>query len=266
MIKLGLTNDFILKPLTFWLESGELKHPFQMEWHLPAENARRLLHGELDIAVITPLEYAFHSSELKLYPHLGVVSTHESRMALLFFHENLLSFRNVLYPLPEDIYYHITRIALMEFYEMEIEWEGREELPTTVTDALRGYDAALYTGNAALDAYVQYDTRLDMVEEWCDKSANPFVHLLIATHQDSKFSDEMEWFAQSLNLGLRNVLKIAEAYAQHHPNPASYYFEVIQEHYRYHLEPTDHQALKELFNYLYYYGVIEFLPELHWMD
>ncbi len=265
MIRLGLTNDFILKPLTFWLENGELSHPFKLEWHLPRENARLLLNDQLDVAIISPLEYARHSSELQLVPQLGVASTHESRIALLFFHENLPSFHRVLHPLPEDIYYHITRIALMEFYEMEIEWEGRASMPSTVAEALRGYDAVLYTGNTALDTYVQYDTRLDMVEEWCDKSAMPFVHFLIAARQDRKLEEAMDWFSQSLNLGLRNVLKIAEAYAPGRPNPASYYFEVIQNHYRYLLEDHDHLALKELFNYLYYYGVIEFLPELHWM-
>ncbi len=265
MIKFGLTSDFILKPLTFYLETRQLKHPFELDVHTPEENVQKLLRGELDLAVISPLEYALHSSELKIFSPLGVVSNRESRVALLFFQENLPSFNTVMFPLPKDIYYHLTRIALMEFYEMEIEWKGVPQMPPEVQTALESCDAALYTRNTALDAYVQYDTRLDMVEEWCDKSAVPFVHLMIVSRQDAKITPALEWIEKSFELGRRNILAIAEHFARDRENPASYYFEILQEQYHYELQPEEHNGLKELFNYLYYYGVTDFLPELHWM-
>ncbi len=264
MTKLGLTNDFILKPLTFYLENQQLPHSFQLEHHSPARNVQLLLNGHLDIAVISPLEYARHSSELKILPDFAVVSSRESRVALLFFKENLSTFQNVLYPVPENMYYHLTRIALLEFYEMDIQWTGREQLPAEVEVALQNYDAALYTGNEAIDAFVQFDTHLDMVEEWCDKSAVPFVHFLIVSRQEFKPDPFVDWFARSYESGKRNLLKIAESHAEGRINPAGYYLEILQEMYRYTLGEDDPPALKEMFNFLYYYGVIDFLPELHW--
>ncbi len=265
MIRLGLTNDLILKPITYYLESGHFQHPFQIEMHSPQENVQQLLRGELDVAVVSPLEFALHSSELKVFPQLGVMSDRESRFALLFFKENLPTFHKVVFPFPEDVYFHLTRISLMEFYEMEIKWEARSPMPPEVQDALREADAALYTRNMALDAYIQNDTRMDMVEEWCDKSAVPFVHLLIVARQDFKATSLMDWFLKSYDLGARNMLAIADNFARDRSNPGSYYFEILQEFYRYPLQPEDHQGLKELFNFLFYYGVIDYLPELHWM-
>ena len=118
----------------------------------------------------------------------------------------------------------------------------------------------------AFDNAFKSDQYLDILEEWHDKTGLPFIHQLIVLKRNSDVDRIQKIIHNSLYAGIRNLPKIAKNYAQTGHHSESYYLERISDDFQY--TPTDEtwHSMKEFFQYLYYYGYIEDIPELHFAE
>ncbi|RMI17497.1 MAG: hypothetical protein D6681_03295 [Calditrichaeota bacterium] len=261
MIRLGTTYHIISAPLHYALLNPGFVHPFQPVRQSLEDNCRDLLQGKLDVALISPLDFARHSSDLKLIGDIAVYTTERSRYALLFFRENLPSIHRVAVWRENTLYHLLARIVLNEFYEMGIEWEHLTTLKP-VEEILETYEACLLEEEAAVSNYLKMDNYLDVVEEWHDKTGRHFVHQVMAVPRDGQTADFIESLLQAREVGMRHLARIAREHATTGEVSWDAYFDLLNEIFSFYPTEETWEHLREYFEYLFYYGIIDYMPSM----
>ena len=146
----------------------------------PAELNDLLVAGELDISVISAIEYARHARELVLLPELAISCDGSVRSVALFSRRTVgqLDGRTVLLSASSR-----TSVALLELLCRDV-WkikprfaEARAEAQDLEALASLPHEAVLVIGDAALKlaATGTYPHRYDLGEEWKNWTGQPFV-------------------------------------------------------------------------------------------
>src|SRR2546429_194294 len=154
----------------------------------PAELNDLLVAGELDVSVISAIEYARHSKDLVLLPELAISCDGPVRSVALFSRRTVgqLDGRTVLLSASSR-----TSVALLELLCGDV-WKVRPHFAEARAeagdlDALEGlpHDAVLVIGDAALllAARHAYPHRYDLGEEWKRWTGLPFVFAVWAARR-----------------------------------------------------------------------------------
>jgi len=154
----------------------------------PSELNDLLIAGELDVSVISAIEYARHAKDLLLLPDLAISCDGPVRSVALFAKNPVseLSNRTVLLSASSR-----TSVALLELLCREV-WkirpkfaEARAEAPDLEALASLPHEAVLVIGDAALQlaAAGTYPHRYDLGEEWKRWTGLPFVFAVWAARR-----------------------------------------------------------------------------------
>ena len=154
----------------------------------PSELNDLLVAGELDLSVISAIEYARHAKELVLLPDLAISCDGPVRSVALFSKRAVerLGGSTVLLSASSR-----TSVALLELLCREV-WkirpkfaEARAEAPDLETLAALPHEAVLVIGDAALQlaAAGTYPHRYDLGEEWKRWTGLPFVFAVWAARR-----------------------------------------------------------------------------------
>lgn len=258
MAKIGITRDLFLLPLVDAIMRSQIEHPFQVVEQSAPQNCQDLIEKTLDIAFITPIDYAKHSSNLSIVKDIAVFSEGPCKYALLVFKENLPYFREVGFA-GKSQYQVLTSVVLKEFYQAELEWRFQESLEGNHDE----FSSYLLDGDAALENYQALQRFLDIAEEWSDKAEARYFHQLLAVRKGEDAGQLLETLALAREVGIRNVTTIAKAVAATNGNTWDFYHELFDENFRYFPDAAAWGDLSKYFEYLYYHGVLDEIPELH---
>jgi len=154
----------------------------------PAELNDLLVAGELDVSVISAIEYARHAKELVLLPELAISCDGPVRSVALFSRRTVgrLDGRTVLLSASSR-----TSVALLEILCRDV-WkirprfaEARAEAQDLDALAALPHEAVLVIGDAALQlsAAASYPHRYDLGEEWKRWTGLPFVFAVWAARR-----------------------------------------------------------------------------------
>ncbi len=154
----------------------------------PAELNDLLVAGELDVSVISAIEYARHAKEFVLLPDLAISCDGPVRSVALFAKQPVqhLSGRTVLLSASSR-----TSVALLELLCRDV-WkikpkfaEARAEAQDLESLAALPHEAVLVIGDAALKlaAAGTYAHRYDLGEEWKGWTGKPFVFAVWAARR-----------------------------------------------------------------------------------
>jgi chorismate dehydratase len=154
----------------------------------PAELNDLLVAGELDVSVISAIEYARHAKELLLLPELAISCDGPVRSVALFSRRTVgqLDGRTVLLSASSR-----TSVALLELLCRDV-WkihprfaEARAEAQDLEALAALPHEAVLVIGDAALKlaAAGTYAHRYDLGEEWKRWTGKPFVFAVWAARR-----------------------------------------------------------------------------------
>lgn len=265
MVRFGITEDLIHQPLLYALQHSLIEHPFDLIAQPPAQNVADLCSGRLDAALISAVDYARNSSELLLVPDVIVSSRGAARHGLLYFRENQQHIGRVACRDVDSQYRVLADMVMKEFFEIEIEWIP---LPGAFSreKALAEYPAYLAEGPEALRAFPLADNYFDLLEAWGDNAELDYVHYLLAVPEGGEWETRMaEPLRLSRELGLRNIKKIARNFAGSAATGWDAYDDLLNEVYRYAPDEALWAHLRDYFQYLFYYGEIEFLPEMRFV-
>jgi len=269
MLKIAIPNDLITQPLVYGLDvvnKQTANLSAALIYNSLADNCRSLLQNTVDAAIVSPLDYARNSSELAILSDVAVFSTRRTQNALLFFRENLRQFHTISVLKNHTTYQVLAELLFKEYFEVEPRWEEIAPTNSDVNELLNTKKAVFLENDTAYENIYRTDRYLDILEEWHDKTGIPFIHQLIVLKRDSDPAGIRSMMNNSLNLGIRNLHKIAECHAKTGKNSEGFYLERISEDFQY--IPTDEtwDSLKEFFQYLYYYGYIDDIPELRFAE
>jgi len=156
----------------------------------PAELNDLLVAGELDVSVISAIEYARHAKELVLLPDLAISCDGPVRSVALFSRRTVgqLDGRTVLLSASSR-----TSVALLELLFRDV-WkvrpkfaEARAEAQDLETLSALPHEAVLVIGDPALKlaAAGTYAHRYDLGEEWKRWTGKPFVFAVWAARRSA---------------------------------------------------------------------------------
>jgi chorismate dehydratase len=191
-MKLGRIGYINCAPVYGAIDRGVVSLPAGTELvtGTPAELNDLLVAGELDVSVISAVEYARHAKELLLLPELAISCDGPVRSVALFSKKPVgqLDGRTVLLSASSR-----TSVALLELLCRDV-WKVKPKLAEARAeaqdlDALAGlpHEAVLVIGDAALALAARrtYPHRYDLGEEWKQWTGLPFVFAVWAARRSA---------------------------------------------------------------------------------
>lgn len=262
MIHLGLSNDLIALPIAEHFSSLKKSGVAAQKQSLQ-KNYADLIKKKLDAAFISPSDYAKDSSLLKLVKDIAIYNKGESHYSIIFFQENLIEIEEIAYHGVSQ-YNDLAFVLFNEFFKIEPTWKPvKDEIPLEVS--LRSYQAVLQNGDEALENYDKVDNRMDVIDQWCDKTELSFIHQVFAVRRDVKETSWIEDIYRSRDMGMKNLKEISETYGKYHNRPPEFYYHLLKNKFHYSPKENTWEECTEYLNYLYYYGKLPFIPEFHFV-
>lgn len=184
--RIGMVNFINTAPLYEVWRQTVRRADWQVTEASPAE-LNRLLHGNrLDLGFVSSQEYALHPEQYRIMSDLSISAT--GRVGSVFLFSKLpiagLDRQLVLLSSQSQTSVSLVKIILEEFYQIRPEYHSG--LP-----GLSGQDAGesaavLAIGDEALrlDTEGKYPFRLDLSEEWRNRTGLPFVFAVWAVRED----------------------------------------------------------------------------------
>jgi len=215
-MRIGRIGYINCAPLYGAIDRGivALPHGGELVTGTPAELNDLLVAGELDVSVISAIEYARHAKDLVLLPELAISCDGPVRSVALFSRRTVrqLDGRTVLLSASSR-----TSVALLELLCREV-WHIRPKFAEARAEAqdlelLAGlpHDAVLVIGDAALKlaAAGTYQHRYDLGEEWKRWTTLAFVFAVWASRRGVGFSEAHKALLASRTWGLAHLDELA---------------------------------------------------------
>jgi len=264
MIRLVYSSLLICEPLISIIDPHPLSTVFKIEKIPEVDCLTRLETGEADLGLLTPLSYARSKGKILLVEDIMIHSPIAGKNVLLFFKGDLKNFRTVYcqeFKKENSYERFLAEMVLQEYFELDITWQP---LPTgSLTDSLLDQlKIILLTGELAFESLNQINTYIDLSEEWCLRTDLPLVQNMLCVHSSFQHPEYVEKIRQSLQLGLANLRGIAENYAQTHSQGWEFYHRLLTENFHYSPNPANLESLQQLFQYMFYSGLVDYLPQI----
>ena len=127
-------------------------------------------------------------------------------------------------------------------------------------------DAAFITGDKAFEYSRNNSNYLDLGEEWEDLTGFPFVYAFWAGREFTVKKNELSIIKKAYELGRKNLVKICKDYAASHSESWSFYHDFLTQNMQYVLTEEAKDGLAEYYNYAFFFGFSEFIPDLHFYE
>ncbi len=257
---IGVTDILPFAPLIFGLKTQPLPDNIQISAEGLSENARKLREGEIELGLISSLEYALKKETWRIIPGLCLTSTGRIKHIQLFFKRGLKDIQTIAVDQDvsgEDV---LLKIIMQEKYVQSPEFIY---MPADLDKMFAKAEAALITGDKALSYYNSYPARLDLNEEWLDLTGLPFVYAFWVDRELTVTSDEVKIIQNSYDVGKNNLQHIAKEYASEKNEDWTFYYDYINSDLIFNFSEREEDGLLEFYNYAFFYGYTEFIPDLH---
>jgi chorismate dehydratase len=255
--RICLREDLYYQPLIYGLVHKKFKDHFIKSFGREGQAANKLKEGEVDLSIISPIDYAQNRESWRIIPRIAAASKGGSNSILLFFRKGLKEIKTVAvdqYTTGANV---LLKILLQEKFALTPEYlHSKADLDVMLSRA----DAALLTGNKAL--IERRINRLDLCEEWSDLTGLPYIHGFWAGRDIAIKKEDITIVMKSFDLGMKNLTAIAKHFADTYHDNWAYIHDILTKNVYYRFEEEEKEGLREFFNYTFFYGYSEFIPEL----
>lgn len=259
-LRLGRINFVNILPVHLHLTANPAL--FQEIPGVPSALNRMLRSGELDVSVVSSVEYALHSDEYLLLPDLSISAAGKVGSVLLFSDEFPQHWKDrpIEAPFESDTSVALIRVLLKYHWQIEADLVGEGEAPDLA--------AVLRIGDRALEGAVsgKWAHIYDMGQQWLELTGLPFVFAVWAVRRDvaQRWPGEVRALHQALlasrDQGVAELCSSAEEAAKvmgrQKPDMLAYYRLL-----HYGLGQEYRQGLERFFDYLTRLGIINAAPE-----
>jgi predicted solute-binding protein len=255
--KCYIPDVFEAYPLYFALEKNILSHDFQMvKYHDPSE----LTFSENEKVIILIDVYTMAKMPGKLWtiPNISFTMKDKSLHYRLFFHQSGEKWEKVKLTSSNRVLNLLAKIIILEKFDMEPDFSIPE---TGKTD--EEWDAYLLEGSALFEKISQkYDKYFDLVEEWYDFTENYFPTYLWVSLEKEISPDVADILSKARDLGVKYLPDIAEARTLHPDLDWLEVYRFFTDHCVFHFNEKQEEAIKSFWQYGFYYGEFEYIPEI----
>ncbi|MCB2203807.1 hypothetical protein KQI65_03595 [bacterium] len=236
----------------FEMEAGPMLDRIEQQ---PADTAWKLLEGEVDMALASPLLFAQREGDLVIMPGACVAATGETGEVLLQFRKGLREISSVGYYGEPGIDTMLAEVILKEKYRMYPRFFPMKQEPG---EALAAVDALLFPSHEERrpegDASV-----IDMIDEWFDLTQLPFVREIFIgweARMDSAIDDAVRRAGDSVDSDV--LVALDEALQEHRLRTDV--TSALPPHYRYRFTPDAQEGLQNFFQMAFFHGLRTDIP------
>ncbi len=259
MKNIGIVPDLNNRPLHYVLENKIMPHDFNIIKGNEEETARRLKRGEVEIAQISPLEYALNPGEYVVIPDICVACENSLQSVLLFFNVGETEFKNVAFNTKNKMAKLLAKVLIFEKYEMEPDFINTDD---GVEKLLKQYDAVLSVGDSALIEKQQLPNFFDLGEEWLDFTGLPLITTFWVAKNENIDEKTVDILQKARDVGINYIPDIIKK----NPLVNIIGIESINEYflnnYVYKYKEDYKEGLKKFWEYAFYYAEIEHIPNI----
>lgn len=260
----GIPRHLYTKPLTYGLEKDLQNVDLHVD--LSSQNSVRLKSNELDVALLSPVDYARNSSQYRLVPNICVSSKGGNQTVLLHFQKGLRKINTVAVDIGLTSELVLTKIILTEKYDTNPQF-----IPMMAASLVSGWpdvramlekaDGALIVGGPSVARSLDSECTIDLVEEWDDLTDLSYVHALWVSRLDALNPSGLYILKHSLEEGVRHISEIARSAAKEHHIEVEE-CESYLASFNFTLDEKGIDSLSEFYRYAFYYGLIGEVPEI----
>ena len=258
-----VTDSLENKPLIYGLLNQKLKHNFSIKSTKPNDTARILLEGETELGLIPSIEYANKKESLRIIPDICISSIGRVNNVQLFFKKGLKEIETIAVDTCAVTEKILLQILMQEKFTTSpayIQMEPNLKL------MLSKADAALITGDQALEYCQNKKNCIDLNEEWVDLTGLPMVYSFWAGREFTINKDDISIIKNSYELGRQNIDQIAKDFSKEHGGEWPFYHDFLTKNINYSFSNKAQEGLKEFYNYAFFYGYAEYIPDLYFYE
>ena len=256
--RLGVSPHTYCLPIVEGLQQSAA---FDLRVDAATRNAIRLREGKLDMAFLTPIDYARESSEYQIIPSVAVASRQGNDTIVLHFREGLHTISTLAVDPSSTSEIILTTILLAERFHVE---PALVPVAGSLTDMLSKAEAALLVGDQALGTSLSHPNKLDLVDEWFELVELPYVHGFWCGRESAILPQDVLRLQQAKEKGVRTLASIDQASTRGVPRLSSpELMKTYLESFSYDFTDEVRDAVNEFFRYAYYYGVLPDVADLH---
>lgn len=237
------------------------------EWVVdaPARNAIALREGSLDLAFLTPIEYARESSLYYIIRGVAVSSRGGDGSVALLFREGVDRLSSLAIDPSSASEIVLASIILAEQFNIR---PSLVPCRTTPEASLQDADAVLLVGDRALRMTHVHGNTLDLVEEWEEMTSLPYVHGIWCGQEHAAGMEDLERLRRLCTEGRGTLTTLSQTAAREgrlDPLNARQILEYLE---GLSFEETEdvEEGLREFIRYAYYHGVLPDIVDLQYYD
>ena len=253
-------------PLMWDFEHGDAARDFAIEYTIPSACAAALAANQADIGIIPAVTYA-EIPGLVILPNIAIAAKDFVRSILLVSKKPIEQVGTVATDTSSRTSVALLQVLFAKFYG------GHRQLTPHAPQLdvmLRGHDAALLIGDAALEITVGKEYFVyDLAHLWHERTGQPFVFAIWAMRLDSldrapRDLDLVKVFQQSRDHGLEaaNLHIIAQQWSSKLRLSEADILAYLTENVHYYLDRQNHAGLQLFLRYSQEIGLIAAAPEL----
>ncbi len=268
-LRLGRISYLNVLPIYYPLESGLIPHPFSITSGTPAHLNRLMAQGELELSVVSSIEYARYPEQYLILPDLSISCRGPVRSVLLLSRIPIdqLSGQTILVTSHSHTSVALLKVLLTVQRNMEVVFEHG-----SCTEALTKREppiAMLTIGDEALRLreHSLYPHRCDLGEAWYAWTGLPFVFALWVIQRQAfeRWNGVLREASESLTSAREWGCSHLDEICSHAVKSAILDLQQLQDYYRclnYDLNTDERMGLELFYRYLSTISEIRRAPSL----
>ncbi len=262
-VKLGVFDFLNAKPLIYAIEKDKIQHNFELVYDIPSQIAVKLLNKEINAGLVPSIHYAKYSVKYRIVPGICIASYGAVNSIRLYFRRDLTDIKTVAVDISSMTSVILARIILSEKYGVNPKFMA---MRPNLVEMLSQADAALLIGDHALFEGSGYESYIDLGDEWDDLTGLPFVYALWVGRRESLSEKDIIALAEAKKYGIQNIDVISNEASERYRIDFEFCKTYLTRNLHYDLGEAEINGMKEFFTYAFYYGVIEFIPEIKFYE
>ncbi len=258
-VSVGLIKDVFAKPHTYALEKNSIAHPFTIRYSSLAENAQLLSAGEVDIALISPIDYAKNSMDWEIIPGLGISSYGVTGASKLLFKKGLMNISTIATDLQFPTEMVTSQLVFLEKTGNKPQFVTAGIQPGIIPEKT---DSVLLVGDDALPLKTIQEAVFDLSEEWNDITGLPLVHAVFAAKRNNISPTTAAILMQSHSYFSEHKDVIIHDISESFGIDSQRLNIHLNEELRYTLDDLDTDGMKEIFRHCFFHRMLDDIPEI----
>lgn len=246
-------------PFTYAFEKKLMQNDYTFKKYSPLDSGNALLNGEVEMAVIPVTTFAKTKESWRIVPHISISSKNTCKSVKLFFKKGLQELQTIAIDSRADTESVLLQILMQEKYNITPEYVT---MKPDLEHMLDFSDAALLIGEEALHKQEIIKSSFDLGEEWYDLTGLPFVFGFWAGRHMTTEVEDVKNIINATNLGINNLEQIAKDFAEKTEFSWALYHDYLTKNVNYKFTADELAGLTEFYNYAFYYGLIDYIPDI----